>query len=239
MVAEGHNLPQQLPLPIRLRASSVFASYHPGPNADTVAILGNVQATTSPVVFVYGVAGVGKTHLLQALCAQAGEQRRVATYLPLRELAGYGPELLAGAEQMSIVCLDDVGAVLAQPDWNRALFNLYRELDERGGKLVLADEQSPAAIKFALRDLSSRVLAGMVLRVQPLTEQDQIAALRLHAQQRGLELPDDVANFLLRRLPRDMRSLCDVLDDLDLASLTAQRRLTVPFVSQILAQQHT
>jgi DnaA family protein len=75
--------------------------------------------------------------------------------------------------------------------------------------------------------------------VQPLAELDQIAALRLHAQQRGIELPDDVANFLLRRLPRDMHSLCDFLDELDLASLTAQRRITVPFVSHILSLQQT
>ncbi len=237
MAAEGRSAPRQLPLPIRLRASSVFASYHAGPNADVVALLSDLSVVATPALFVYGAPGVGKSHLLQALCARAGEQRRAASYLPLRELAVYGPELLAGAEQMAMVCLDDAGTVLTQPDWNRALFNLYRELEERGGKLVLAGEQPPAAIAFALRDLSSRVLAGTVLRVQPLAELDQIAALRLHAGQRGLELPDDVANFLLRRLPRDMRSLCDFLDELDLASLTAQRRLTVPFVSQILSRQ--
>lgn len=236
-MVDSQNTPHQLPLPIRLRASSVFASYHPGPNADVVTTLGDLSALATPAVFVYGAAGVGKTHLLQALCARAGEQQRAASYLPLRELVGYGPELLLGAEHMALVCLDDAGAVLTQPDWNRALFNLYRELDERGGKLVLADEQPPASIAFSLRDLSSRLLAGTVLRVQPLDESDQVAALRLHAGQRGMELPDDVAGFLLRRLPRDMHSLCDFLDELDLASLTAQRRLTVPFVSQILAQQ--
>lgn len=236
-MADTQNTPRQLPLPIRLRASSVFASYHPGPNAAAVTTLSSLSGVVSPVVFVYGAAGVGKTHLLQALCARAGEQQRAATYLPMRELAGYGPELLLGAEHMALVCLDDAAAVLKQPDWNRALFNLYRELDERGGKLVLADEQPPASIAFTLRDLSSRILAGAVLRVLPLEESDQIAALRLHAEQRGLELPDDVAGFLLRRLPRDMHSLCDFLDALDLASLTAQRRLTVPFVSQIMAQQ--
>ncbi len=236
MAVEEPNTPRQLPLPIRLRASSVFASFHAGPNAAVVAVLSDLAAITSPALFVYGPAGVGKTHLLQALCARAGEQKRAAAYLPMRDLAGFGPELLVGAEHMSIVCLDDAGRVLTQPEWSRALFNLYRELDERGGKLVLADEQPPAAIAFALRDLSSRILAGTVLRVQPLGEPDQIAALRLHAGQRGLELPDDVASFLLRRLPRDMRSLCDFLDELDLASLTAQRRLTVPFVGRVLAQ---
>lgn len=236
MAGDSYHAPRQMPLPIRLRASSVFDSYHAGPNADAIAVLHDL-AGVSPVIFLYGAAGVGKTHLLQALCARAGERQRTATYLPLRELNGYGAELLTGAEQMSLVCLDDVGMVLAQPEWNRALFNLHRELEEHGGKLVMADEQPPAAIEFALRDVSSRVLAGTVLRLHSLSEADQLIALRLHAVQRGLELPDDVANFLIRRLPRDMNSLCTFLDELDLASLTAQRRLTVPFVRQVLTQQ--
>ncbi|MGE0113318.1 MAG: DnaA regulatory inactivator Hda [Steroidobacteraceae bacterium] len=236
MSTDQRGAPQQIPLPIRLRASSIFGNYHAGPNADVVTVLHDLRTVgPHPVLFLYGAAGLGKTHLLQALCARAGEQQQAATYLPVRELQDHGPELLAGAEHMSLVCLDDVATVLTRADWNRALFNLYRELEERGGKLVLADEQVPAASEFALHDLSSRIRAGMLLRLRPLSESDQIAALRLHAAQRGLELPEEVAMFMLRRLPRDMSTLCLFLDELDVASLTAQRRLTVPFVRQFLS----
>ena len=238
MVDVDQHAPRQLPLPIRLRASSVFASYHAGPNAAAVSTLSDLSRVgPSPVLFLYGATGAGKTHLLQALCARAGELGQSAGYLPLRELRAYGPELLSGAERMSLVCLDDVGAVLRESDWNRALFNLHRELEECGGKLVLADEQPPAALEFALRDLSSRVLAGTVLRLQALTEADRILALRLHAVQRGLQLPDDAAQLIIQRLPRDMGTLCGFLDELDVASLAEQRKLTAPFVRQILARR--
>jgi DnaA family protein len=234
MTTDSRDQPRQMPLPIRLRASSVFSSYFPGPNAAAVNTLSDLASTgPSPVLFLYGASGVGKTHLLQALCARASQQQP-ATYIPLRELHALGPELLNGAEQMPLVCVDDVGLIAQHLEWNRALFNLHRELEERGGKLVLADEHPPASIDWALRDLSSRVLAGTVLRLQPLSETEQIIALRMQAEQRGLELSDEVANFLLRRLPRDMHSLCDFLDELDIASLTAQRKLTVPFVKEVL-----
>lgn len=226
--------PQQLPLKVQLRASSVFSSYYAGPNQESIAVLKDWSSAAHPLLFVYGAKGVGKTHVLQAVCAKAGEQHQRATYLPLRELQGFGPELLIGTEHMSLVCIDDVAPVLAQPEWNRALFNLYRELDERGGKLLLADEQPPASIQFALPDLASRVLAGAVLRLQALSDAEQISALRLHATQRGMKLPEDVAAFLLRRLPRDMHTLCAFIDQLDLASLSAQRKLTVPFVKKVL-----
>jgi DnaA family protein len=70
--------------------------------------------------------------------------------------------------------------------------------------------------------------------LRPLDEAQQVEALRRHAQVRGLELPDDVARYLQRRTTRDMRALCDLLDRLDAAALAAQRRLTVPFVRDVL-----
>jgi DnaA family protein len=228
-------VPEQLLLPMRLRASSVFASYYPGGNQAALAMLQDLSRSgPSPLLFLYGAASVGKTHLLQALCARAGEQQQMASYLPLREYHHHGPELLQGAEHMAVVCLDDVSKVLADAQWNHALFKLHHQLEEQGGKLVMADTLPPAAQPFVLRDLSSRVLAGSVLRLQPLTEADQTLALQLHAQQRGLELPDEVSSYLQRRLPRDMSALCTCLDQLDLASLSAQRKLTVPFVKQVL-----
>jgi len=229
---------QQLPLAMRLRASSVFASFLPGANQAAVTLLQDLtQIGPSPLVFLYGPHGVGKTHLLQALCARSGEQGRTATYLPGHELLAYGPEILLGLEHRWLLCIDDVGRIINQLEWNRALFNLHRELEERGGKLVVADVQPPASLVFALRDLSSRVLAGTVLRLQHLNENEQLKALRLHATQRGLELPEDAANFLLHRLPRDMTSLCTFLDELDEASLIAQRKLTVPFVREVLTRK--
>lgn len=226
---------QQLPLVIRLRAGSVFGSYYAGANAAVVELLRAERAAGSgPVIFLYGQAGLGKTHLLQALCAETSERKQPASYLPLCEVQSYGPEMLDGCERLAVVCLDDLASVLGAPRWEQALFNLYRELDENGGKLVIADEQPPAALKFGLPDLASRLLGGLTLRLQALDEAQQREALRLRAAQRGLDLPDDALGYLLRRLRRDMGTLCAFIDELDIASLAAQRRLTVPFVRDVL-----
>lgn len=226
---------QQLPLGIRLRASSVFESYWAGPNATVAQWLKKARAPgSSPVTYLYGPTGTGKTHLLQALCAHASDSKQPATYLPLREVQAYGPEILEGCEGLAVVCLDDVSAVTGATRWENALFNLHRELDESGGRLVVADEQAPLALNFGLRDLASRILGGMTLRLQSLDEAEQHEALRLRAAQRGLDLPDEVLGYLFRRLRRDMQTLCDFIDELDVASLAAQRRLTLPFVRDVL-----
>ena len=109
-------------------------------------------------------------------------------------------------------------------------------MEERGGKLLLADAQAPVALTIALPDLASRILAGTILRLQPLDDLAQTEALQLHARLRGLILPDDVLNYILRRLPRDMHTLCGFLDDMDIASLSSQRKLTVSFVKQVLLE---
>jgi len=224
----------QLPLPVRLRTSSVFSSFFAGSNGDVVECLQQQRFGASPVVFLYGKPATGKTHLMQALCVQASEQNRIASYVSAADLLSYGPELLSGLEQHAVLCIDDIDALLVDSGWNRTLFNLYRDAEEHHGKLIMSAKQPPAAIQFPLADLASRILAGTILRLVALNDADQLHALKLHASQRGLILPDETAVYLLNRLPRDMVTLCGFLDELDIASLAAQRRLTLPFVKRVL-----
>jgi DnaA-homolog protein len=183
---------------------------------------------------LHGPHGVGKTHLLQAVCAASGERGAPAAFLPLPELVDTDVTRVSGFGELSFVCLDGIDSVAGNGAWERALFNLYRELDERRGRLIVAAGAAPTAVPYALRDLASRLNASLVLALQPLEENEQLRALQLRARLRGFELPDESAQYLLRRLPRDMASLCAFLDQLDEASLIAQRRLTVPFVREVM-----
>ena len=233
--ARGAGLNGQLTLGMRLRDSSVFASYHAGPNAHVVEVLRSALAGDSPMcLWLHGTRGVGKTHLLQAVCAAAGERGDPAAYLPMRELLSSEPDRLTGLAGMPFVCVDDVDVAASHAQWERGLFNLYREIEERGGRLILASEAVPSSVGYNLRDLASRLSASLVLTLQSLDDDDHVKALQLRARQRGFELPDESAQYLLRRLPREMASLYAFLDQLDEASLVAQRRLTVPFVKEVL-----
>ena len=226
---------RQLPLNVRLRDRALFESYLPGPNAAMLAQLRALAEFQRPgLTWLSGPEGSGKTHLLQALCARAGVG---AAYVPLSQLEPYGPAALAGWQGARWLCLDDAASVIGQPAWERALFGAYRDCEERGASLLMAARAVPPQLPFALPDLASRCAAGQRLSLRALDEREQCAALRLRAQQRGFELPDETALYLQRRLPRDMSSLFAVLDELDTAALAAQRRLTVPFIREVLAQR--
>ncbi len=225
---------EQLPLGVRLRAASTFASFQAGANAPLLAELeARAAAPALPALGLHGPPGAGRTHLLQAACARAGALGRRSGYLPRGE-RWPSAEMVAGLEQLDLVCLDDVERIAGDPAWERALFGLYNELVERGGNLVVSAAAAPAAVPIALADLRSRLAAGIVWQLRPLDEAQQGRALVARAQALGVELPDETLQYLQRRLPRDLGALCDALDRLDAAALSRQRRLTVPFVRSVL-----
>jgi len=226
---------QQLPLGVQLGVSMRFETYHEGANGAALAGLRQlVDDAGRSALWIHGPSGVGKTHLLQACCALAGQRGLTAAYLPLAATKDLVPGQLAGLEQVDLVALDDVDAIAGDTAWERALFTLYNELMERGGRLACAAQLPPAGLVFRLPDLASRLSACIVHRLQPIAERDQGLALRRRAEHRGLELPDETLSYLTRRAPRDFATLCRLLDDLDTEALAAQRRLTVPFVRQVL-----
>lgn len=226
--------PTQIPLRIRLRDSSVFASYFAGRNRPAVdALLGLAPGVLPTCVWLHGPHASGKTHLLQAACVQWSERGETTAYVPLRELGG-DAEVLTGYGELALVALDDAELVAGNSAAERALFRLHQELDERGGHLIVSGTSPPAALEFKLRDLASRMKGGLVLTLHSLDEDEQLQALQRRAQLRGFELPEDTVQYLQRRMPRDMASLCAFLDQLDEASLIARRKLTVPFVREVL-----
>jgi DnaA family protein len=229
---------RQLPLGVQLGVSLRFDTYHAGANAEAVAALCELAggARAAPL-WLFGPAGGGKSHLLQAACAHATTSGLTAAWLPLQTAREEGPRLLAGFERLDLVALDDVDAIAGDAGWERALFTFYNELLEHQGRLVAAAAAAPAALPFGLPDLASRLAAARVHRLLPLDETDQTDALRRRAAYRGLELPEETLIFLTRRAPRDFAALCRLLDELDLESLAARRRLTVPFVRDWLSRE--
>lgn len=226
----------QMPLPMGLRDSSVFASFFAGRNLAVVDTLLTLLTRSQPVcVWLHGPRASGKTHLLQASCVRIGEAGGASAYVPMRIFAQH-PESISGYGELAMVALDDIEAVAGHAAWERELFRLHQQLEERGGRLLVASQSVPGALDFKLRDLASRLNGGLVLTLQALDEQEQQRALQLRAELRGFELPEDTIQFLQRRLPRDMESLCAFLDQLDQASLAAQRKLTVPFVREVLEE---
>lgn len=225
----------QLPLAIRLKDSASFANFYAGRNEQVLAhVRACAHGEGESVVYLWGSAGSGKSHLLQAACHASALRDGNPVYLPMRDAPGWPPEILQGLEACPLICLDDIDAIAGNAEWEEAVFHLFNRVRDHGHCMVMSAGVPVAELKLRLNDLASRVAWGLVLRIESLDDAEKIAALQWRARHRGFELPDEVALFLLRRCPRDTANLFDLLDRLDIASLAAQRKLTIPFVRDLI-----
>lgn len=225
----------QMALPLQLQDHAVFESFLQDGNESLVAFLVDaIESRAAGGGWIWGPPATGKTHLLQACCARAGQ---FAVYLPIEQLREAGPGILEGMGAQSLVCIDDIDKVAGDSQWESALFGLYNQVLEGGGAIFVAASAPVRECAFELADLASRLSQLPSFRVEPLDEEGRLRALQLRAGHRGLTLPEETARYLLTRSRRDMASLYQLLDRLDRLALEAQRKLTIPFVRSVIANE--
>ena len=229
---------QQLVLNINLRDGFSFDSYYvkaKTSNYETHQVLQSFASSLTPEQnVIWGQAHSGKTHLLQACCAQNSQQKHIISYIPLKIAKHHGVEVLSGLSQSQLIAIDDLDEVIGDLEWETALFNLINQTRENKQRLIMSSLENPRKLDCVLPDLSSRLIWGGSYQLQALTDEDKPKALQARAEQRGFELSDRVIEYLYRRYPRDIESLMKILDQLDKESLRLKTVITVPFVKQVL-----
>ena len=227
--------PEQLPLGVGLRDDATFDNYHPGANATLVECLSHqFDDNGEPFLYLWGGDGVGRSHLLQAACHQASARDLRTLYLPLEELGHFPPLMLEDVERLDLVAIDDLDRVVGRKRWEEALFHAFNRLRDSGKRLLIAADRPPRQLDIKLADLASRLTWGMTFHLRQLSDEDRMQALKLRAHLRGMELPDEVARYILHRGARELSELFRSLEVLDNASLSAQRKLTIPFVKSVM-----
>lgn len=186
-------------------------------------------------IYFWSREGGGRSHLLHAACAELSQHGEAVGYVPLDKRTYFMPEVLDGMEQLALVCIDNIECIAGDEAWEMAIFNLYnRILETDHTRLFITGDRPPRQLNLYLPDLASRLDWGQIYKLQPLSDEEKLLALQLRGKLRGFELPEDVGRFLLKRLDREIRTLFMTLNQLDHASITAQRKLTIPFVKETL-----
>lgn len=229
-------LPRQLLLQLQLdddaNLDNFFATDKNRPLLGQLTRL--VAAPEVRSLFIWGRAGSGKTHLLQAACHASAAAGGKAICVPLSRSRDIEPELLESLEVLDLVCLDDIDRVIGHADWERALFNLYNQALDADTRLVFSASAPPAGLLWDLADLHSRLQAGLVYQLHELKDSEKADMLRHRARRLGMELPGAVVDYVMQRHDRSTVALMDVLGRLDRQSLEQKRRVTVPLVRQVM-----
>lgn len=222
----------QVPLSLSPAPLPTFASFRPGSNRLAWAHLQSDLPLTAPV-YLWGPKGCGKTHLLKALaqsCQAAGRPAGwwdAASSLGAAEVGGgdFDPA-------WSILIFDDVDRLDAQAQ--QSVFAWLVEAQSRGVTWAASGAVPP--VDLPLRDdLRSRIGWGHIFGLEPLDDADTRGVLRQEADRRGIFLSDEVMDYLLSRMERDLGFLMRLLDRLDDFALSHHRAVTVPLLRQMLS----
>ncbi|TDR32764.1 DnaA regulatory inactivator Hda [Hydromonas duriensis] len=220
----------QLALPLSLSNEPSLHNFIVGQNGEAMAQVTEVARGefSHAALYLWGAAGVGKTHVLSSLAL-------------LPHSAWLTPQVLDGQnydETARIYVLDNVHLLDAAQQ--KALFHLYNHVRaHKGTVLVLAADVAPAHLPVDfLPDLKTRLAWDLVYQLHALTDEDKAQVLQQRAQERGLSLSADVVPYMLRHLTRDLSQLNNFLQHLDTYSLERQRALTLPLLKEWLHDEH-
>ena len=225
----------QIPLDIGYKEKQGFAQFNPGKNKQAFELLKKIAiGSEAGHIYFWGQTGMGKSHLLHAACMAAGENKRSAVYIPLTSYKDLQPLMLEGMDNMNLVCIDDIGCIAGDAEWEQAMLHLYNRIRDANGSMLITGLVSPQALELKLEDLRSRMGWDLIFHLEPLSDSEKINVLQQRAHLRGFELSDEVAKYLVKRVKRDLPSLIQLLNQFDNATLIEKRKLTVPFVKSLL-----
>lgn len=222
---------RQLTLDITADEPQTLATFVVGQNQEALQFLQRLVAPstkslTAPgdrFVYLWGQAGAGKSHVLQAL-ASSTRARLIHGPNDDAEAFNFSPDVPG-------YLIDDCDKLSA--DDQIEAFNLFNQIREHGGWLVTSGELPPSELSVR-EDLRTRLGWGLIYQLHGLSDQEKIAALTHAAQVRGLHLSSGVLPYLITHFRRDMRSLSAMLDELDRYSLETQRPITLPLLRSLL-----
>jgi DnaA family protein len=197
-----------------------------GNNTETLSLLHTwLKGHGEQIIYLWGEEGIGKSHLLMALHDQLQASQRSVQLIKATD------STIIDECTDQFLLVDDVhnlsreGAI--------SLFNRFNERREQHLFLLVSGDAPPHQLSL-LPDLATRLSWGLVLRLHALSDEEKIEALQQHAYNLGIHLSHELALYLLQRWHRDIRSLLQVLEELNRWSLSLHKPITMPLIRDAL-----
>lgn len=191
-----------------------------------VGLASKNQDFKTPAIYVWGVAGCGKTHLLRALAGTLDQQGQAIGWLDAQ-----GEQTSAWDARWCAGLLDDVDDY--QPGLQETAFQWFIDAQTHQKPIVATGRRPPADLPLR-EDLRSRLAWGEVFAMHPPGDERRREILQTQATARGLKLSTEVSDYLLTRFSRDLGHLVGLLDQLDRYAMQRQRPITIPLVKAMM-----
>jgi DnaA family protein len=251
-VSQSPSLPRQIALDLGHTPKPTLDNFIATGNENLIAVLKDVQGrwqnskdksalnADTKMIHLWGSSGSGRTHLLSALQLQASELGINAFLLnhdsSMDEWRACAEALTENNQAPGLLCVDDIDHLseFAQG----ALFRLHNLIREASHQHLITTSLAPSSNLQIREDLKTRLVWGLVFQMHALSDSEKLQALQQAATERGLQISNEVAPWLLKHFHRDMPSLMSLLEALDNYSLETKRAITLPLLKEMLAQKN-
>jgi DnaA-homolog protein len=252
-VSQLPSLPRQIALDLGHTPKPTLDNFIATGNENLIAVLKDIQSkwqkapskkntlsADSKMIHLWGASGSGRTHLLSALRLQASELGINAYLLnhdsSMDEWRACADVLVENNQAPGLLCVDDVDHLsdFAQG----ALFRLHNLIREASHQHLITASLAPSSNLEIREDLKTRLVWGLVFQMHALSDSEKLQALQQAANERGLQISNEVVPWLLKHFHRDMPSLMSLLEALDNYSLETKRAITLPLLKEMLAQKN-
>jgi chromosomal replication initiator protein len=239
---------------VRLHPDYTFESFVVGPcnrlaHASCIAVSQNPGVIYNPL-FLYGNVGLGKTHLLHAVCHDTCRQRpgMAIRFLSCEEFVnGFISAIEKGAVQdfqnqyrtVDVLIIDDVQFLREREQSQEEFFHTFNALYNNRRQIVLTSDSAPQDLAALEERLISRFKWGLVARLEAPSYETRIAIVKKKASLRGLDLPDGVAELVAEHIKTNIRELEGALTIIYATAQTAGVPITVELARQALGVQGT
>lgn len=228
-------LAKQIPLRFEFQSNQSFSTFYPGNNQEIINHLHQLPSNNEQLTFLWGDAGTGKTHLLQAVSQETNKQGKTSFHFSFNKNNLPSASMLDGLENIDLVCFDNIDQISGNAEWEHNFFNFYNVHRDNSKQLVLSSTCPPKFLAFQLTDLKTRMSWGLTFKINYLSDEQILKALIHKANYLGFEIPLKVGQFLMTHYARDLPSIWKILDKVEQETLAAKRKLTIPFLKQIMS----
>ena len=233
----------------KLHPDYTFDSFVVGPSnrlahASCIAVSQSPGNTYNPL-FIYGSSGLGKTHLLHAVCAETKQKfdNAVIQYLSCEDfvnrfiraieqgnLAGFQSQF----RTVDTLVIDDIQFLREREQSQEEFFHTFNALYNNGKQIILSADSSPSDIPSLEDRLISRFNWGLVARIDPPSHDTRVAIVQKKAHLRGLTISEQIAEYIARKVRANIRELEGALTTIYAVATTTEQPITLELAQTAL-----
>ena len=231
------NKPKQLIFPFQINQKASFDSFFCSPdNQNLMTRLADIAISQDAnEIIIHGEKGSGKSFLMQAICNELSSSEKQFAFIPMKKAFNMGVEIFQNLGSLDTVCIDDLQLILANQQWETALFNLINECQQSNCSLILSlGGTQPVEDSIVLPDLLSRIKRMEFIALNAVQDELFNEAIVFVAQQLEIKIDNAELEFLLKHQTRIFSLLVENIITLDKQAASLKRKITIPLIKETL-----